>query len=166
MRPPNLVASLCILLFCGGCGAAHLGAPAVAPGAVITLERTHCGGECPVYKLTISADGAVIFEGKRFVKQVGSARGRISQDKLRELISGFEAANYFSLADSYTPAAGAKFCPQVATDLPSVITSIKINGKTKKVEHYHGCEGLDELPKLTALENKIDEAANTRRWVE
>jgi len=49
---------------------------------------------CPIYKVSISADGAVVFEGKRFVKKVGAARTAISQDQIRELIVAFEKINY------------------------------------------------------------------------
>src|SRR6059058_5801427 len=36
---------------------------------LITLERTACFGTCPVYKLTISADGKVAFEGKNTLEK-------------------------------------------------------------------------------------------------
>src|ERR1041385_8201332 len=44
----------------------------------ITLERTACFGTCPMYKLTIDSDGTVTFNGERFTKTTGIAKGKIS----------------------------------------------------------------------------------------
>ncbi len=38
---------------------------------VITLERTACFGACPVYTLSIYADGTVVYNGERFVDVEG-----------------------------------------------------------------------------------------------
>ena len=129
----------------------------------ITLERTACFGTCPAYKLTIKSDGSVIFEGERFTKTTGVAHGSISPADFRSLVNEFEKINYFSLADAYTP--GTKECPRRITDLPSANTSIRLNGKSKSVAHYHGCGTEGVLQKLTALEDKIDEAAGTQQWI-
>jgi hypothetical protein len=51
------------------------------------------------------------------------------------------------------------------TDLPSAYTSITIDGRSKRVEHYHGCKGAEILERLTGLENKIDETVNTKQWI-
>src|SRR5947208_1474873 len=37
----------------------------------ITLERSTCFGTCPDYKLTVTGDGTVVFEGREFVKVKG-----------------------------------------------------------------------------------------------
>ena len=129
----------------------------------ITLARSACFGTCPVYQLTIKSDGRVTFEGKRFTKTTGIANGTISSRDFRSLVNEFEKINYFSLADAYTP--GTKECPQRITDLPSADTSIRLNGKTKSVAHYHGCGTEGVLGKLTALEDRIDEVAGTQKWI-
>lgn len=130
---------------------------------LITLERTACYGFCPDYKLTISADGSVTFEGHRFVKKVGSVQSSISQERLKELLAAFGNINYFSLRDQYVePRDG---CKDVETDNPSAITSIRINGKSKSVRHYYGCSGVDVLNDLTKLEQAIDEAVNSAQWI-
>ncbi len=132
---------------------------------LVTLERKGCYGTCPIYILTVKADGSVLFEGKGFTKIVGKAEAKISKDKIEELIKEFENADYFNLNGKYD----SKNCYQV-TDNPSAITSIQINGKQKSVDHYYGCEqgSADfekELSKLTKLENKIDEIVETKRWI-
>src|SRR5262249_3359553 len=55
-------------------------------------------------------------------------------------------------------------CYTDVVDTPSVKTSITIAGKTKSVEHQHGCKGPLGIDQLTALEDKIDEVVNSSRW--
>lgn len=130
---------------------------------VITLERTTCFGTCPAYKLTIFDDGKVVFEGKEFVKQKGKAEGQITKAQLDELVREFNKINYMKLKDDYN---SENRCPEFWTDYPAAITSLNQNGQVKRISHYHGCRGLTVLDQLTTLENKIDEVANTKRWIE
>lgn len=132
-------------------------------GDAITLERTACFGTCPMYKVTITSDGTVTFNGERFTKTAGVAKGKISPNDFRQLVAEFEKINYFSLPDAYAP--GTPVCPQRITDMPSANTSIKLNGKMKSVAHYHGCGDAGALAKLTALEKRIDEVASTQKWI-
>jgi hypothetical protein len=135
----------------------------VPPDTLITLERTACYGTCPVYKITISADGTVVFEGRRFVKKVGSVKSAISQEQLRELLAAFEKIRYLELRDRYEePEDG---CKQWVTDNPSAITSLTLNGKSKSVRHYYGCRGVEVLAELEKLERAIDDAANSAQWI-
>ena len=175
----KLLSLICLLLVSATCGSVsfrndNLGAnpnPEPIPSdTLITLKRGACYGPCPIYKLMISADGTVVYEGQRYVKTAGVAKSRIDQEKLRRLISEFENMDYFSMDDSYGAItlitdSSQKRCPEFSTDKASATTSIRMNGKSKSVYHYYGCEGLDRLKELTALENKIDEIANSKQWV-
>lgn len=130
---------------------------------LITLERTPCFGMCSAYKITISADGRVVFEGRRDVKKIGTAKSMISQQVLREMLAAFEKIGYFDLRDRYNePEDG---CKQWATDNPSAITSITMGGKSKRVEHYYGCYGIEVLAELKKLEQGIDDAVNSQQWI-
>lgn len=151
---------LCITLVAITMVSVSLGTPKRTP--VITLEREACFGMCPVYKLTIFSDGTVIFEGKNYVKKKGIAKSRINSGALKQLVAEFNRINYFELKDEYL---GEANCPEMFTDAPSAITSLRWNGKMKTVRHYHGCRGLKELEDLTELEGKIDEVVNSRRWI-
>ena len=130
---------------------------------VITLQRTVCYGPCPDYNLTIFSDGTVVYKGISSVKTKGLAKGRISLKKLQDLIREFDKIHYLNLEDDYTP---GKVCPEYMTDMPSAITSLTRNGKTKTITHYHGCRGSHTLELLTELENKIDAAVNISQWTE
>jgi hypothetical protein len=131
--------------------------------ALITLERTSCFGTCPIYKLEISADGSVVYEGKENVKTKGRAESQIASEKLKRLLAHFESIDYFSLADYYE---SGDSCRSYATDNPSALTSLRMNGRSKSVSHYYGCRGTEILERLTELEAAIDEAANSKQWVE
>lgn len=167
IKPSVLFASLAailVLVIGGGFGIqASATAQHLPQDTLITLERTVCYGTCPSYKLTISADGSVLFEGRQFVKKVGTAESTISQEGLRELIERFQKINYFHLRNRYEDSGDG--CEGAVSDGPSAITSIRINGKSKSVRHYYGCRGIDVLAELTKLEQAIDDAVNTAQWI-
>lgn len=117
----------------------------------ISLERTPCFGFCPDYTVTVFGNGTVVYEGRNFVAVEGEQRGQIPQEDVRELVDEFYDARFFNMRDRYE---------QSVTDLPSQTTSITIDGKTKSVYRY----GF-EPERLTMLEDKIDEIAQTEKWV-
>ena len=137
----------------------------IPPDALITLTRSECFGKCPDYTVSVTADGTVTFEGRKFVKTKGVAKDSVSLDAVRQLIAAFEDAGFFSLRDSY-PSDEDK-C-SYWTDHPSVRISLRLNGKTKSIYHYHGC--VDEARRtypagLTELEDRIDEVLGTQGWI-
>lgn len=120
----------------------------------ITLERSPCYGTCPYYSLKIFGNGTVSYNGYEFVKVTGHKISNISQEKVQKLIEEFYKINYFSLNDTYTK--------MMATDMPWVTTSINVDGTYKRIVDYHGAIA----PKsLLALEDKIDQIANSKKWV-
>ena len=133
---------------------------ATADSAVVTLERTPCFGTCPVYRVTASANGAVRFEGKSHVPHPGSAVGQVPKARLDSLLAELKAADYFGFEEQYVP--GSPACGNAATDLPTVTTSVTLDGRTKRIEHYRGCAGAPRA--LSQLEERIDEVLNTAQW--
>lgn len=146
---------IAVTLIITGCAGTQTPIPNDLKDVVITLERTVCFGACPEYKLSIHGDGTVIYEGMRFVRIEGTVKTTISEHKIQQLVSEFQRIDYFSLEDSYEE--------HNATDMPSAITSITINGKTKTIRHYHGDFSAPE--ELTKLEDRIDEIVNTDQWI-
>ena len=133
---------------------------------LITLERTECYGLCPVYKVSIKADGVVTFEGIKNTETKGISEGKISETQIKNILREFENADYFNLNDKYD----FENCPLAATDNSTVVTSIRTDGRQKTVSHYLGCaednaQRTPFPPKLRELENKIDETAGTARWI-
>jgi len=160
--------SLALLRLSAAChGASHSGQTAnpqdIPQDLMITLERTGCFGICPVYKLTIAADGAVVFEGRRFVKEAGATKkSAFNQEQLKELMAEIDRVKFF-LDDDYS--SDSRACAEVMDDFPSAITSIRINGKSKTVSHYDGCTGPKGPKDISELEKKIDEIVNTAQWL-
>jgi hypothetical protein len=151
---------------CHGRGPTYL-APqqAIPDDTLITLERSPCFGTCPDYTVAISADGTVTFYGKDFVKTKGIAKATLTSENMRQLISEFDGAKYFSLKNKYETKEDG--CPEEWSDHSVVSTSIKINGAAKSIYHYQGCkDGQVIYPKeLTTLEDRIDVIVGTNRWV-
>ena len=150
-------------------GAARDGAeatPDTQPGDArrdvsITLERTPCYGTCPVYRLSITGNGAVSFEGRQHVQRPGVATGHISEEQVQALVSAFEEADFFALADRYEY--GEPTCSRYVTDHPSAVTTYTIGGRSKTVRHDYGCRGAPQ--QLTKLEAQIDSVAGASRWI-
>ncbi len=106
----------------------------------LSLERTACYGRCPTYKLSVDAKGYVIYEGKRFVENVGAFHKKITKDQVRALIHALESADFWSMKDSYDE--------DGVTDLPSVITYCRHKGLEKRVINRTGApKAMDELEK-------------------
>ena len=127
--------------------------------AVITLERTACFGNCPVYQLTVYGDGRVVYEGKAFVTVIGKRTAQISPQQVQQLVTAFETANFFALENQYIAE---------ATDLPGAWTSISSHGQSKRVWRYGSSDTpeLNNAPRsLTELESQIDKIVNSQQWV-
>jgi hypothetical protein len=131
-------------------------APPARPDVIIaSLERTACYGTCPIYKVSIHADGRVEYHGERFVKRRGDATGQLTAAQLDALRNAFVRADYFKLAASYDH-------PQV-TDAPGAITSYTDGGRTKSVPHNYGDETAPHA--LVELETKIDTLVGIEQWI-
>lgn len=155
-----------MLLLAAGCSkqATPPSSRAVQPvpaDTLITLVRDKCPGLCPAYELTIAADGSVLFEGRSQVKEVGVAHGEITQEQLTRLLAEFERINFFSLNDRYS--IGPDGCTGYAHHGVDITTSLRMNGRSKRVRRNTGC--LGGVPELEALEDLIDQVADTKRWV-
>jgi hypothetical protein len=134
--------------------------PSAASSTAITLERTACFGGCPVYTISVSSSGEVQYEGRAHVRKMGAATGRVPRERVDALLSELERGGYFTFAERYTSTEPA--CGRYATDSPSVITSVTLRGRTKRITHDYGCGAAPGS--LVVLERRIDEALNSGQW--
>jgi hypothetical protein len=132
----------------------------IAGKPVITLQRTPCFGSCPVYTLSVSPSGQVVYEGKAHVRRLGAATAQIPKQRVDALLVEIDKAGYFGFANRYTSAEPA--CGRYATDSPSVISSATLNGRTKRIEHDYGCGAAPGA--LVVLERRIDEVLGSSQW--
>lgn len=117
----------------------------------LTMERTICYGSCPIYRIWIFGNGLVVYWGGDFVKNKEIKVNFLVQDKIKKLVDAIESVDFYSLND---------YVSGDRTDYPSVIITIKQNGRTKTVKHYLGDQSAPK--KLIDFEYKIDEIADTR----
>ena len=114
-----------------------------------------------MYSVTLDGSGAVLFEGRRFVADTGISTGSVPRARIDSLVAELIAGGYFDLSDRYV--AGEPECERYATDLPSVTTEVRAGGRSKRIEHDHGC--MEAPQALTALEGRIDSVAGVARWI-
>lgn len=124
----------------------------------ISMERGVCFGTCPIYKLTIHADGTINYEGIKFVKIEGNRTAQISPEHIEELVTAIQNIKFFSLENEYAP----NF-----TDMPSIKLSITLNGRSKTIWHYGllACGAEKATEDLCQFERQIDEVVNSNQWV-
>lgn len=116
---------------------------------LITMRKTVCRGECPVYSVEVYDNGVVKYEGKKYVTKVGALGKKLSRSELKSLKAAFDAANFFNFEDEYTGK---------VTDLPSTFITYTQGEKTKTIrDHYRGPS------ELKALEDKVE--AVVSEWV-
>jgi len=121
----------------------------------IRLSRTGCSGGCPVYSVTIHGDGSIVYAGDHSVSIAGTHNARISPADFAALLERFRKASFLALKDSYRS--------EVA-DRPTYYLSVNLPGKTKVVADYAG--GWVGMPAVvTELENAVNRAADSARWV-
>ncbi|MBI4904820.1 MAG: hypothetical protein HY820_14360 [Acidobacteria bacterium] len=130
---------------------------------LITLQRGACEKRCAVYNLVIFADGSVIYDGRYNVKRTGLIKSSITREALGALLKDVDAAGFYRLPDrlGYGSTAG---CDSVLSDAPTAILSVATAGKSKTVLHDLRCKG--KVPdQLKGLEERIDRAVNSVRWI-
>jgi len=135
----------------------HLPGPAISPNSKVTivLQRSGCFGNCPAYSVKVST-GGIDYEGYSDVVASGHHVDTIQPSKVRELARQFVADDFYSMNEVYRAA---------VTDNPTYGLSITIDGREKQVEDYVGSwVGMPAV--ITELENKVDEFAQARRWIE
>ncbi len=158
MRPAAVAALGLALVGALGDGArADSSVPGESGGAklVASLERTACFGWCPVYKITIFADGTMKYVGTNFVKQAGERTAKLKPAQLAALRAAFADAHYFDLQDDYTR--------RDVTDNPSTFTSSSDGTRSKTVRHYYGDRSAPAA--LTKLEDEIDSIVQIDRFI-
>ena len=130
--------------------------PDAVPNAtpIAMLERTGCYGECPVYRLTVSDDGSVVYVGVRWVKVLGRQVYQVPLSRLNELQAAFERVNFLQLRD---------YDHVESTDDDWALLALRRGGVFKHVRHYHGDNAAP--PALLTLEDEFDRLVDSARWV-
>ena len=165
MKRETVAMLVLVVLTLIGCGSVEEAPPVVQPepeaGPTIpsdfsaTLERTACRGTCPVYQLTVNADGGVVFNGAEHVAQPGTHQDTLEAEAVEKLVAAIEASDFFNLAECY--------CERRIFDVPTSVITVTMNGASHTVRHL---KGNDAPPEYLALEEKIDLVTRSKRWIE
>ena len=67
----------------------------------ITLQRHWCPAECPELELRIEGDGRFVYEGTRYVAEIGRREGRVDHEALGLLVDDIYDARFFDMRPSY-----------------------------------------------------------------
>ena len=129
-------------------------APADLPAVdFIRLERGPCFGNCPVFQATLLENGELqLRERNQSIQRIQ----RTPTDFLK-IARLLEQANVLRFASHYDPS-NRKLCPNYRTDHPSTSISLRINGQTHTIAHYHGCVGFADEAALLKLEADLQQA--------
>lgn len=68
---------------------------------LISIKKTQCFGDCPVYDFYINKNGKAFFNGKKYVAKQGKHEFQLSEKELKELTSKIEKSNFSSFKDVY-----------------------------------------------------------------
>ena len=123
----------------------------------VSFETGPCFGACPVYKVTVNADGTGLFEGRRFTAVTGERRFTVTPRQYRSFVAQLEPLRPTAGDMRYS---GPPLCRQMATDLPSAEVTWRMRSGTQTLYFYYGCdmarnraivERLEAAPRLLPI---------------
>jgi hypothetical protein len=148
-------ALLAAVLIAGGLAMAPPFPDVAGQAVVISLDRSACKGTCPVYRVEITGEGLVTYEGREHVAALGVRTRRIPREAVSRLVDRFRAADFFSLQASYAAD---------VDDVPGATIGLRVGETSKTVSDYFGFQvGMPRS--VNDLETAVDEAAGTAEWI-
>lgn len=102
----------------------------------IIYSSSGCYGSCPIIDVSISKDGAVLFQGEGCVNTLGFYSGNLDTNTKDYIFNKFRRANPLKLQDSYSVG---------HTDDQTLTTTFIQNGKIVKTIHDYGMAATNEL---------------------
>lgn len=102
----------------------------------ITLETGPCFGACPVYRLTVNADGSGTFEGRRFTAVEGERAFRATPAQFRAFADHLATLRPAHGIVDYSGEA----CAMTATDMPTTDVTWRGDGGDQHLHFYYGCD--------------------------
>lgn len=159
-RAGAVFAMMLVLSACGDDDQENLAVPS---DFSVSLERTVCLGSCPAYTASVDASGLVQYDGTRCVAVYGHQESRLSQQRLRELMTAFRDVDFSALQDVYR--SDESYCAPGVFDGTVIVTTLRVNGMVKTVRDWHGCNAQDVATRLDAFERRVDDLLGTAQWV-
>jgi len=129
----------------------------------ILMHRSGCFGSCPVYEVEVNEQGAVTFNGHRFVDKTGKHHGKVTPSQFQQLAALLTRIGFFKLQDQYRYEQDG--CTTWSTDGPTVDIIATQGPKKKHVSYYYGCGGIAIAKQIVALSEAIDKLTGTSVWI-
>jgi uncharacterized protein DUF6438 len=126
---------LALVAALAGCATTGAGSPEDGP-ATISYETGPCFGACPIYRVTVNADGSGVFEGRRWTRAEGNRSFRVTAQQYQRLVAHLEPLRPASGSIRYSGEA----CESMATDLPSAEVTWEGPAGAQQLYFYHGCD--------------------------
>lgn len=126
----------------------------------VRLKRGACFGRCPVYELTLHADGRIEYLGRLNVAMTGERHGAVDPEAVNDLRQRLEQTDA-GLFTRYVH--GQAACGNWSTDMPTVVVDAYFGGLWHHLEHDWGCAAAPAA--LKSLEAQIDSAAQAESWI-
>lgn len=117
----------------------------------IRLSRGACFGTCPIYEVTLAADGTANWNGERFVERVGRYRGEADLNEVARLFAFVQRVDFFSWDDRYVSG---------VTDTPDYILTVESDRGSKSVLQ----NASEEPPDFWVIAALVDGLAETINW--
>jgi hypothetical protein len=118
----------------------------------ITYETGPCFGTCPVYTVTVHANGSGLFVGHSHTTVTGNQSFTVTHSQFAQFLN--QLAPVRPASGTVRHASGSD-CTSMVTDLPS--TDVKwngVNGQQQELFVYHGCR----FPGSQAMINRLQQA--------
>lgn len=119
-------------------------------GDYIKFKRSGCFGTCPIYTMTITADGQLSYNGEKWVNTLGEQSATISSEDVKDLFELAKRLDFEHLPEAYDD-------PQI-TDLEN--TFIEYNGHIVRIRWTK-----DAPADLLKLRSMLHETAAQQGWV-
>ena len=103
----------------------------------ISYETGPCFGFCPIYRVTVRADGSGLYEGIRHVAVRGQRRFRITGAQYRAFARHLQPLRPARGDIRYR---GNSNCGPEATDMPSVDVTWQRGRARQSLHFYYGCQ--------------------------
>ena len=149
MRGPSFVLSLLLLLW--GCGNSKKQVSNNQHGFYLSMEKTACFGQCPIYVLKVNSDGGLHLNAKRFNDISGEFEAKLSKDEFQNLKATTTRLDWDAFDEEYLTG---------YSDLPSTILTYAISGDTTKVRYES-----DKAPQeLISLSKQMESWKHNKDW--
>lgn len=137
-------------------GSAYVNGAAEGDSLWVWMEAGPCLQACPLYRLSVRADGRVHYEGVALDGSEAIHDRRMGEAEMRALDAAIRRSGYFSMDE--------KCCDtEEASDHPTTMLDIAAHGDRQRLEHYLGDPSIPST--LAPLEASILEHTGAKAWV-